>query len=136
MANHVYPKYKKASMSGGANVNLLTGSVKVVLIDEGTYTYDAAHEFLSDIPSGAQLAISGALTSKSVGDDGAFHSANGRFDPLTSVSAEALALFVDSGTPSTSRLVMFQDTDVVGLPVTPAGAAYNVIVDPTGWFIM
>src|SRR5712691_2719002 len=101
MANHIYPKYKKAAMSGGADVNLLTGVVKLVMIDEGTYTYSDTHEFLSDIPSGSRISISGALTGKSVTDLAAFQSANGRFDSVTGVSVEAIGMFVDTGTPAT-----------------------------------
>lgn len=136
MANHVYPKFKKAAMSGGPTHDLIAGSVKVVLVDTGAYTYDPAHEFLSDIPSGARIAISGALTSKAVTDTGAFQSANTVFSAVTGPSVEAVALFIDTGAPTTSRLVMFQDTGVTGLPVTPAGASYNVIVDPAGWFVL
>jgi hypothetical protein len=44
-------------------------------------------------------------------------------------------MFVDTGSPSSSRLVFFQDTGVTGLPVTPAGASYNLIMDSAGWFI-
>jgi hypothetical protein len=135
MANAVYPKYIKATKSGSASIDLLAGTVKFVLLDTGAYTYSATHEFLSDIPGGAQISITGALTSKSVGDDGSFKSANPTFTSVTSVSVEAIAMFVDTGSPSSSRLVFFQDTGVTGLPVTPAGASYNLIMDSAGWFI-
>jgi hypothetical protein len=133
--NKVYPKYKKAAVTGGASVNWLTSSVKALLVADG-YTYDDAHEFLSDIPSGDQAAISGALTSKAVTDLGAFQSANARFDSVTSTEDKALVLFVDTGSPATSRLIAYLDTGVTGLPVTPAGAGYNIIVDPAGWFVL
>jgi hypothetical protein len=135
MANAVYPLYKAASRSGGASVDLVGGSTKFVLIDTGAYTYSAAHEFLSDIPSGARISITGALTGKSVDAGGAFKSANPTFTSVTSVSVEAIALFVDTGSPTTSRLVFFQDTGVTGLPTTPAGASYNLIMDSAGWFL-
>lgn len=134
MANKVYPKYKAAAMSGGAAVNLLTSNVKLVLLDTGAYTYSDSHEFLGDIPSGARISISGNLASKSVTASGAFQSANSRFDGVTGTSVEAIAIFVDTGADTTSRLVAFIDTGVTGLPVTPAGASYNVIVDAAGWF--
>lgn len=136
MANKIYPKYKAAAMSGGANVNLLSLNVKLIMIDLGTYTYSDAHEFLSDIVSGSQIGFSGNLASKSVSAGGAFQSANGRFDAITGVSVEALIMFVDTGVPATSRLVAFFDTGITGIPVTPAGTSYNIIVDPSGWFIM
>jgi hypothetical protein len=135
MSNKLYPKYKKAAASGGSNVNLLTGVVKIVMVDTGAYTYDDAHEFLSDIPSGARISISGALTSKSVTDLAAFQSANGRCDAVTGTSVEGLVGFVDTGSPSTSRLVWFEDDTITGLPVTPAGASYNIIMPSGGWCI-
>src|SRR3954465_7390433 len=101
MANKVYPKYKKAAMAGGANVNLLTGNVKVCLVDTDAYTYSDTHEFLSDIPLGARIAITGSLSSKVVTDGAAFQSANGRFDAVTGPSVEALVLFIDTGAPAT-----------------------------------
>lgn len=136
MTKRVYPLYKKAAASGGANVNWLTSPVKMMLIDTGAYTYDDSHEFLSDVPGGARLSTSGLLGSKSVGDDASMQSANTRFEGVTSVSAEGLLWFVDTGSPSSSRLIAFQDADVTGLPVTPAGASYNVIMDSAGWFVL
>lgn len=136
MANHVYPKYLKAAASGGANVNYLAGTVKLVLLDTGTYTYNDADEFLSDIPSGARVSISGALTGKSISDLGAVICANSRFDAVTGVSVEAIAVFFDTGAPATSRLMGYIDTGITGLPVTPAGGSYNVIVDTAGLFVL
>jgi hypothetical protein len=133
MTKRVYPKFRKAAVTGLA-ANVLTGGVKIALIDTGAYTFDVSHEFLSDVPSGARLSISGALSGKSVGDDASFQSANARFESVTSVSAEALLWFIDTGSPGSSRLIAFQDADVTGLPVTPAGASYNVIMDSGGWF--
>lgn len=134
MSNAVYPKFKAAAVNGNViTTNYLTANVRTVLIDTGAYTYDPAHEFLSDIPSGARIAISGLLTSKAVSASAQLQSANARFDGVTGVSVEAFAMFFDTGTPTTSRLVFYQDTDVTGLPVTPDGASYNLIVDPTGW---
>src|SRR5712691_8608210 len=136
MANKVYPKFKKAAINGGANTNLLTGVVKFVLLDTGTYTYADTDEFLSDIPSGARISTSGALTGKSVSDLAAFSSDNARFDTVTGPSVEAVALFVDTGAPATSRLIAYFDTGITGLPVTPAGASYNVIESSGSWFVL
>lgn len=135
MANKVYPKYKKAAVTGGANVNLLTGAVKVVMLDTDAYTYSDTHEFLSDIPSGARVAISGALSSKAVSDLAAFTSANGRLDGVVGPESEGVVLFIDTGSPSTSRLVAYWDTSITGMPVTPSGESYNVIPPGDGWVV-
>jgi hypothetical protein len=136
MANKVYPKFKKKAISGGANVNLLTGNVKIILIDTGAYSYNDTHEFLSDIPSGARVAQTGNLSGKSVSDLGAFDSDDAVLTAVTGPSSEALVGYVDTGVAATSPLIWFQDTGVVGLPVTPAGASYNVVADSGGWFVL
>lgn len=136
MANKVYPRYKSALLGGGATTNLLTGNVKAVMVDMGAYTYSDTHEFLSDIPSGARISISGSFAGKAVSDLGAFSSSNCRWDGVTGASVEAVALFIDTGSPATSRLIAFYDTGVTGLPVTPAGASFNGIPDSGGWFVL
>lgn len=134
MANAIYPKYKKKQESGGLNINLIGGSVKAVLV-ASAYTYDAAHEFLSDVPAPDRVSISGALAGKAVTDLAAFQSSNGRFEAVTGPACNAIVLFVDTGSPATSPLVCYIDTVAAGLPVTPAGVSYNIVVDPTGWFV-
>lgn len=137
MANKVYPKYKKAAAGGAANSNLLTGTIKIALIDTGLYTYDDAHEFMSDVPALSRIAISGAVTSKSLTDLAAFLSSNAHFaGPVSGASIEGFIIFVDTGVDATSRLVAFEDVDVIGLPETPVGGSYNLIMDSTGWFIL
>ena len=135
MANKIYPLYKTALMTGLPNVNLLSGAVKTIMIHVASYTYSDAHQFLSDIPGGAQISISGALASKSV-VNGAFLSGTGRCTSVSGLEVEAIVLFIDTGSPATSPLVAYLDTGITGLPVTPAGASYNLIPDATGWFIL
>lgn len=136
MANKIYPKYKKAALSGGANHDLIAGSVKLVLVDLGAYTYSDTHEFLSDIPSGARISTTGALTSKAVSDTAVFSSANTQFATVTGPSVEGVVMVIDTGSPTTTRLVAFWDTGITGLPVTPSGASYNVIQDTGAWFTL
>jgi hypothetical protein len=134
MANAVYPKARKAAYSGA--LNLLTAALKLCLIDTGTYTYSAAHEFLADVPGGAQLKFTGLLTGKTIGDDGALHFDNPTFASVTSVSAEAVILVIDTGVAASSRLIVYKDSGITGLPVTPAGASYNYIVDAAGFVVL
>lgn len=139
MANKLYPKYRAALISNGGGVDLIGGSVKIIMVDTSLYTYADSHEFLSDVPGGAQVAITGALTSKSVtsGSGGAtFTSATARATAVTGTTVSALIGFIDTGSPSTSRLVWFDDTSITGLPVTPSGASYNIVPDSTGWFVL
>lgn len=133
MANKIYPKYKKASMSGGANVDLIGGTVKAALVSAG-YVYSDAHEFLSDVGSGNIVATTGAAAGKSVTDGAAFESGTVVASAVTGSTIRAVILYIDTGSTATSRLVAYYDTGVTGLPVTPAGASYNVVPDVSGWF--
>jgi hypothetical protein len=123
MANAIYPKAKEGFISGA--INLTTDTIKCELVDSASYTYSAAHQYLSDVAGGARIATSQTLTSKTV--------TNGQFDCVdpvfTAVAAggphEYLILYVDSGVDSTSELLVFIDT-ATGLPVTPNGTDITV----------
>jgi hypothetical protein len=49
---------------------------------------------------------------------------------------EAIILFIDSNDETTSRLLMFQDTGVTGLPLTPDGNNVQIVVSSSGWFTL
>ena len=52
MGNAIYPKYKEALITGAANAALNgtgTTGVYVALVDTGVYTYNASHQFYSDL---------------------------------------------------------------------------------------
>lgn len=131
MADAIYPKYKEAAMGG--NGDLTAVDVKAILVDLADYTYSAAHEFLTDVPATARVAISAALTNKTV-LNGTLNSDDLTFSAVSGDPAEAIILFIDTGVEGTSRLVAFFDTSVTGLPVTPNGGDINLTVDPAGWF--
>ena len=135
MANAIYPKYKEALISGGSNVNLATGTVKLILVDTGAYTYSATHEFLSDVPSGARIGISSALSSKTT-TNGVFDAADASFTGLTATSVEAIITFVDTGAEGTSRLVAFQDTGITNIPFTPTAGGSATLATPDGLFAL
>lgn len=131
-ANAIYPKYKEAAMSGGANVNLATCDVRVILLDLADYTYSDAHEFLSDIPSAARVATSAPLTGKTF-TDGVFDSNDVTFSAVTGDQAEGFAHYCDTGVEATSRLFLYLDTGQTGLPVLPNGGDITYTVSGTGW---
>ena len=134
MANKLYPKSKKQFLQAG--IDLASLNVRAILVDTGAYTYDDAHDFLDDIPSAARIAVSGNLTGKAFGDDGSFDSDDPTFTTVSGNSIEAIVLYVHTGTESSSRLIMFQDTGVTGLPLTPDGSDVQITVDAGGWFVL
>ena len=55
---------------------------------------------------------------------------------MTGDSIESIVLYIDTGTAGTSRLIMYQDTGVTGLPLTPDGSDAQIVVDASGWFVL
>ena len=133
MANALYPKFKEALLTLAANNDLENGNVKVCLVDTGTYTYNSAHEFHNDL-SGI-VATSGNLASKTI-TNGVFDAADFSFTAVSGSSAEAMVIWIDTGTSSTSPLVAYIDTGQTGLPVTPNGGDINVTLNASGFFAL
>ena len=129
MASALYPSFKELLLGGG--IDLADDDIRAILIDTGEYTYSTAHETLDDIPAEAQIAVSGALTNKTI--------AGGVFDAddvtLTSVSGnsvEAIVLYKHTGTASTSPLIAY----INGVSATPNGADITAQWDATGIFAL
>lgn len=131
MANAIYPLYKQALLDGDSNIDLNDGTVKVALVDTGTYTYSAAHQFLSDL-SGV-VGTAGTIGSTTV-TNGLFDGADVTFTAVSGATVEALVIYIDTGVAGTSRLVAYLDTGVTGLPVTPNGGDITVTWNASGIF--
>ncbi len=128
MASAIYPKFKEALLQG--DYDLSTAVVRAVLIDTGTYTYSAAHDFYNDL-SGVVGTESGALASKTF-TNGTFDAADITFTSVTGSTAEAIVLFVDTGNVATDALICYIDSASSGLPVTPNGGDINVTWSVSG----
>lgn len=133
MANALYPKWKEALLQNLTNSSL-TGTVKAALVDTGTYTYSAAHEFLSSLSGVVGTAQTIGATKTYA--NGVFDGADVTYTAVTGATAEALVLYVDSGVAGTSRLVAYIDTGVTGLPVTPNGGDISVTWNASGIFAL
>lgn len=131
MANAIYPLYKQALLDASANVDLNDGTVKVALVDTGTYTYSASHEFLSSLSGVVGTAQTIANTTVT---NGLFDGDNVTYTAVSGNSAEALVIYIDTGSSSTSRLVAYIDTGVTGLPVTPNGGDISITWNASGIF--
>jgi hypothetical protein len=133
MANSLYPKWKEALLQNSSN-SALTGTVKAALVDTGTYTYSSAHEFLTSLTGVVGTAQTIGATKSYT--DGVFDGGDVTYTAVTGNSAEALVLYIDTGTAGTSRLVAFIDTGVTGLPVTPNGGNISVTWNASGIFAL
>jgi len=131
MANAIYPLYKQALLDASANSDLNDGTVKVALVDTGTYTYSAAHEFLSSLTGVVGTAQTIANTTVA---NGLFDGDDVTFTAVTGNSVEALVIYLDTGVAGTSRLVAYIDTGVTGLPVTPNGGNISITWNASGIF--
>ena len=130
MASVVYPKFKEGILQG--TWNLSSAVVRGVLIDTGTYTYSAAHDFYNDL-SGVVATESGALATKTF-TNGTFDADNITFTAATGVNAEAIVLFVDTGNAATDALICYIDSASSGLPVLPNGGDIVIAWNASGIF--
>lgn len=118
MANALYDKGREGFLDG--SIDWDTDTIKVVLVDGADYTPNlTTHDNLDDIPSGARVSTSSALSGKSV-LAGVADASDVTFSTVTGDSVEYIAIYKDTGTESTSRLIALIDTGV-NLPVTPNG---------------
>lgn len=118
MANTLYAKGRQRFLEG--QFNWLTDTIKVILVDTGSYTPQTeTHEFLSDISSSARVTTPVTLASKST-TNGAADAADCTFTAVSGATIEAIVIYKDTGTESTSPLIAFIDT-ATGLPLTPNG---------------
>lgn len=134
MANALYPLWKEQLLQFTTNNNLSSGTVKVALIDTGTYTYSAANQFWSSASS-AVVGTPQTIGSKTF-TNGVFDGADVTFTTVTGSSVEALIIYIDTGTASTSPLVAYIDTSVTGLPVTPNGGNISITWNASGIFAL
>jgi len=130
----LYNNGKQALLSGA--IALLTDDISAVLIDVGLYTVNYATDtFLSDIPIGARVGTSNHLASKTV-SGGIFMAAPAIVaSPTASRNVAAIALYKDTGTTTTSPLLLYLDSGA-GLPVTTTGTSISLSwsASPTGIF--
>lgn len=118
MANTLFDAARQRFLE--AQLNWLTDTIKVILVDTGAYTPQTAiHQYLSDIPTSARIAGPITLTAKTT-TGGAADAADVTFTSVSGPSIEAIVIYMDTGTESTSPLIAFIDT-AVGLPITPNG---------------
>lgn len=123
MANALYDGGREGFLDG--SINYSTGTIKAVLVDTGAYTVNlSGNKFLSDIPSGARIATSGAFTTKTV-TGGVADADDLVFSAVSGPTVEAVVIFNDTGTTSTSRLIAYLDT-ITGFPFTPNGGNLNL----------
>src|SRR5580765_5691198 len=136
MANAVYPKYKESVIKEADANNGLDGTTTaapyVALVDTGTYTYNATHQFYSSLTG--IVGTDQPITTPTV-TNGTFDGDDVTFTAVSGASVEALVIYRhNTGANTTWRLVLYEDTSVTGLPVTPNGGNIVVTWNASGIF--
>lgn len=102
--NRLYPLGRSAFLRG--EIDWESDTFTLALLD-GSYTYDDAHEFADDLTG---VVATHTLTGTTVLPDGI---ADADDSSVTGValgeSVERLAIYKNTGTPGTSRLIYFAD---------------------------
>lgn len=126
MANTLYDSARQGFLE--AQVNWLTDTMKVLLVDSGAYTPNVStHQFLADIPISSRIAGPVTLTAKTT-TGGAADAADVTFTSVSGASIEMIVIYKDTGTEATSPLIAMIDT-ATGLPITPNGGDIIVTWD-------
>jgi hypothetical protein len=141
MANAIYPKWKTTIMKAEANSELdsadgATG-VFAALVDTGTYTYSAAHQFYSSLTG--VVGTDQEILTKTVGTvaEGVFDGSNLTYTAVSGATIEAIVIYRKNGGANTTwPLIAYIDTGVTGLPVTPNGGDITVTWNASGIFLL
>lgn len=122
MANTTYPKGAQKILGGA--INFASDTIKACLVSS-SYTFSAAHEFVSDL--GTRIGTDQTLAGKSVAG-GVFDADDLDFGPLAPGSTvKAVVLYKYTGNPSTSPLWLYLDSGpAVGLPFATNGGALTI----------
>jgi hypothetical protein len=136
MTNAVYPLYKQHLLAGTANRDLdndtATDGPFCALVDTGTYSYSSAHDFYNDLSGivGTDQRITGPTVTT-----GTLDGSDLTYTSVTGNNVEALVIYrKNSGANTTWALVVYIDTSVTGLPVTPNGGNITVTWNASGIF--
>ena len=138
MANAIYPLFKQELMKGTSN-NLLNSTegatgVYCALVDTGTYTYSAAHQFYSSL-SGVVGTDQEILTKTQT--TGTFDGTDLTYTSVSGATVEAVVLYrKNAGASTTWPLIAYIDTGVTGLPVTPNGGNITITWNASGIFTL
>ncbi len=126
MPNGVYDFGREGFLTG--DISWTTHTIKAILVDTANYVVDLAdHDNLDDIPSNARIGSAVTLTNKTAAA-GIADADPATFLLVTGPTAEALVIFRDTGTESTSRLIAYIDS-ALGLPAQPNGTNIDVVWD-------
>jgi len=126
MADALYGLGRNKFLTG--DIDWVNDTIKLYLIDTADYTVSIdVDEFADDVTTAGKVATA-TLTGNSATLGVANATSPTVFSSVTGDVSEALVLWKDTGTQSTSPLIAYID-GATGLPVTPNGGDINVTWD-------
>jgi hypothetical protein len=142
MSNVLYDSGRNAFLTPngtGGQIDWLGNTIKAAMIHMtgGTqpYVFSAAHVFWSQVTalSGAVILSTGSVASIALGTKTAVAGVAGCATVVfpsvpVQASVDAIIIYKDTGTPTTSLLIAFIDT-ASGLPTTPNTSDITLIID-------
>lgn len=139
MANRFYNSFRNNLLRPSAAaatdvIDFTSGIIKAALVDEGVYTYSAAHAYYSSVVAGI-IGTPQTLNNKTVGAvaAGVFDADNITFTAVVGPTIEAILLFQENGGANTTwPLIGLIDQVASGLPVTPNGGDVNITWNALG----
>jgi len=137
MANALFTSYKVLMLGSGTLADYNDDTIKPMFVDHADDTPVAAtDDNIDDILSAARvpaIASCPTLGTKTT-TSGTADAADSTFTSLSGDQVESLILFKDTGTESTSSLMVFFDTFASGMPLTPNGGNVTVQWNASGIF--
>lgn len=143
MANSLFLGYKQVVLNDAAGPgHAFSGweaatTIKATLHDSADTTVNVnTHQDIADILAAGRVATV-ALTSRTVvasSNTLTVDAADATFTSVTGDQAEQIIIWNDSGTESTSLLLVFFDTFTSGMPVTPNGGNIDLVFNASGIF--
>ena len=123
MVNQLFDFGREGFLDG--QISWTQNTIRAVLVDTSAYTFSKATDrWLSDIPVEARIATSGPFSNKTI-VAGVAGADSLTFGSVTGPTCEAVVIYRDTGTATTSRLIAYIP-QANGLPVTPNG--FNVTI--------
>lgn len=115
---------RESFLNGG--INWTSDTIKVALVDTGTYTFSQTHQYYSSVSSSV-VGTPQTLASKT-STSGVADAADVTFTAVSGNTVEALVIYKDTGVSTTSNLIAYIDS-ATGLPATPNGGDITVTWD-------
>jgi len=136
MANALYDIFKVQMIQGNfGSWDINVTVVKAAIYDAADYTFSASHsQYTVEVQAaGGEVAVSAALTDTHI-STGAYDASDFTWTAVSGDVSEQLIFFSDIGAFDTPMI--FYDTGITGMPLTPNGGNVNCTIHASGLFAL